>query len=536
MPPPLLLSFVLFLTPMGVRPLEPVMVEVEEGSDLMLPCLLNLSDSSPDTLTWYRESNSFLELSPGTPGQAFYVGPMGILLLLFNVSEHMGGFYFCQMPSAPWQPGWTVTVNGSGELFRWNASDVGSPGCGLRNNLPEIVHVWDKDEGKAKQWDMMSACTPLRDSLNDSLSQDLTVTRGSTLWLSCGVAPVPMTTGSIFWSHTRPEPSGILLSNLTLKAKSPVREMWVAEHLLVLSRVTAHHAGNYHCERGNRSIYLTVTVQPALWHWLQKKNGWMVPVVTLLYLIFCLICLVSFLHLRRALILRRKRKRMTDPTRRFFKVTPPQGNGAQNQYGNVLSLPTPTSGTGRTQRRAANLGGAASSYGNRLNDEVGAAAGSWSLPRASPEEEEGEAYEEPDSEGNSEFYENDSGPAQDQLSQDGSGYENPEEGSVGPEDDDSFSNAESYENEDEELAQPVTRTVDFLSPHSSAWDPSREAISLAGSQSYEDMRGILYAAPQLRTSRPGPSHEEDADSYENMDNPDGPEPALWGAGGTWSTR
>ncbi|XP_036348802.2 B-lymphocyte antigen CD19 isoform X4 [Ochotona princeps] len=451
MPPPLLLSFVLFLTPMGVRPLEPVMVEVE------------------------------------------------------------------------------------GELFRWNASDVGSPGCGLRNNLPEIVHVWDKDEGKAKQWDMMSACTPLRDSLNDSLSQDLTVTRGSTLWLSCGVAPVPMTTGSIFWSHTRPEPSGILLSNLTLKAKSPVREMWVAEHLLVLSRVTAHHAGNYHCERGNRSIYLTVTVQPALWHWLQKKNGWMVPVVTLLYLIFCLICLVSFLHLRRALILRRKRKRMTDPTRRFFKVTPPQGNGAQNQYGNVLSLPTPTSGTGRTQRRAANLGGAASSYGNRLNDEVGAAAGSWSLPRASPEEEEGEAYEEPDSEGNSEFYENDSGPAQDQLSQDGSGYENPEEGSVGPEDDDSFSNAESYENEDEELAQPVTRTVDFLSPHSSAWDPSREAISL-GSQSYEDMRGILYAAPQLRTSRPGPSHEEDADSYENMDNPDGPEPALWGAGGTWSTR
>lgn len=30
----------------------------------------------------------------------------------------------------------------------------------------------------------------------------------------------------------------------------------------------------------------------------------------------------------------------------------------------------------------------------------------------------------------------------------------------------------------------------------------------AGSQSYEDMRGILYAAPQLRSSRPGPSYEE----------------------------
>lgn len=36
---------------------------------------------------------------------------------------------------------------------------------------------------------------------------------------------------------------------------------------------------------------------------------------------------------------------------RFFKVTPPPGSGAQNQYGNVLSLPTPTSGTGRRHRQ-----------------------------------------------------------------------------------------------------------------------------------------------------------------------------------------
>lgn len=89
------------------------------------------------------------------------------------------------------------------------------------------------------------------------------------------------------------------------------------------------------------------------------------------------------------------------------------------------------------------------------------------------------------------------------------------------------------------MAQPVTSTKDFLSPHGTAWDPSREAVSL-GSQSYEDMRGILYAAPQLRSLRaqPGPSHEEDADSYENMDNPDGLEPAWGGQGlkGTWSTR
>lgn len=165
--------------------------------------------------------------------------------------------------------------------------------------------------------------------------------------------------------------------------------------------------------------------------------------------------------------------------------------------------------------------------------------GSRSPPEAGPEEEEGEGYEEPDSEEGSEFYENDSNFGQDQLSQDGSGYENPEDEPLGPEDEDSFSNAESYENEDEELTQPVARTMDFLSPHGSAWDPSREATSL-GSQSYEDMRGLLYAAPQLRTIRgqPGPNHEEDADSYENMDNPDGPDPA-WGGGGrmgTWSAR
>jgi CD19 antigen len=138
-------------------------------------------------------------------------------------------------------------------------------------------------------------------------------------------------------------------------------------------------------------------------------------------------------------------------------------------------------------------------------------------PNPGLEEEEGEAYEEPDSEEGSEFYENDSNLGQDQLSQgkaalpglvapssqlwvggpsldtllsltDGSGYEIPEDGPLGPEDEDSFSNgnlgvllgphgcgvlvgqndlwsslsftaAESYENDDGELVQPVTRTV-----------------------------------------------------------------------------
>lgn len=71
-------------------------------------------------------------------------------------------------------------------------------------------------------------------------------------------------------------------------------------------------------------------------------------------------------------------------------------------------------------------------------------------------EEEGGMYEELDSE----FYENDPNCEQNQLSQDGSGSENPEDA-------ESFSRAaESYDHEDEELVQPV----DFLSPHGSAWD------------------------------------------------------------------
>lgn len=89
------------------------------------------------------------------------------------------------------------------------------------------------------------------------------------------------------------------------------------------------------------------------------------------------------------------------------------------------------------------------------------------VPEPAGLEEEGEGYEEPDSEEGSEFYENDSNLGPDQLSQgkaapsplptsvavgggplldvppsppDGSGYENPENGSLGPEDEDSFSN------------------------------------------------------------------------------------------------
>ncbi|XP_069342199.1 B-lymphocyte antigen CD19 isoform X1 [Eulemur rufifrons] len=558
MPPPLLLFFLLFLALMGVRPQEPWRVKVEEGEDAVLPCLKNPPDGPPEQLAWQRGSQSepFLELNLGLPGLGLHVGSLGVLMFIFNVSEQMGGFYLCQewpLSEKAGQPGWTVSVEDSGELFRWNASDLQDLDCSLGNrssedprpssdhpNSPQL-YVWAND--RPEIWKGEPKCAPPRDSLNKSFSQDLTMAPGSTLWLSCGVPRDVVARSRISWTHVHPKKHKFSLLSLNLTEGQPARDMWVLGTGLLLPQATAQDADIYYCHHGNLTIsmHLEIIARPALWHWLLRTGGWKVPIVTLIYLIFCLGSLLGFLHLQRALILRRKRKRMTDPTRRFFKMTPPPGSGPQNQYGNVLFLPTPTSGMGRAQRWAAGLGGATRSHGNLRSDvQEAGAAGSRSPPGAGPEQEEGEGFEEPDSKEGSQCYENDSNLGQDQLSQDGSGYENPEDEPLGPEDEDSFSSdAESYENEDEELAQPVARTMDFLSPHGSAWDPSREAASL-GSQSYEDMRGILYAAPQLRSLRgqPGPDHEEDADSYENMDNPDGPEPS-WGGGGhmgSWSTR
>ncbi|XP_052619450.1 B-lymphocyte antigen CD19 isoform X1 [Peromyscus californicus insignis] len=552
MPSPLPVSCLFFLILVGGRTQKPILVEVEEGSNILLPCLPDPSRVSSEKLAWYRgnQSTPFLELTLGSPGLGLQVGPLGIWLVIINVSDHMGGFYLCHK-SPPfkdtWQPAWTVNLEDSGELFRWNASDIRDMDCGLENRSSEShrpasgsrniswLYVWAKDHPEAVGTG--TVCAPQRVSQNQTLiNQDLTVAPGSTLWLSCGVPPVPLARGSISWAHVHPRRPNVSLPSLSLRGEHPVREMWVWGRVLSLPQATALDEGTYYCLHGNLTIEMHVKViaRSAVWLWLLRTGGWMVPVVTIVYLIFCMASLVAFVYFRRALILKKKRKRMMDPARRFFKVTPPSGNGTQNQYGNVLSLPTPTSGSAHSQRWAAGLGSASGSYGNpRIEvQDTGAQSHETEL------EEEGEAYEEPDSEEGSEFYENDSNLGQDQLSQDGSGYENPDDEATGPGEEDSFSNAESYENADEELAQPVGRTMDFLSPHGSAWDPSREASSLAGSQSYEDMRGILYAAPQLRSIRSGPSHEEDADSYENMDKSDDTEPAWGGEDhmGTWDTR
>lgn len=83
----------------------------------MLPCLS--SDDPLDQLAWYQVCQSQRNQSRGLPGLDIQVGPLGILLLISNISDQMGGFYLCQQgpPSEQaWQPGWAVSVNGSGEV------------------------------------------------------------------------------------------------------------------------------------------------------------------------------------------------------------------------------------------------------------------------------------------------------------------------------------------------------------------------------------------------------------------------------------
>lgn len=79
----------------------------------MLPCLTVSSAGPPNQPSWYQKcQESFKQQSGGLPG-------LGVLLLIFNMSDQIGGFYLCQQgtPSKQdRQSGWTVSMKGSGEV------------------------------------------------------------------------------------------------------------------------------------------------------------------------------------------------------------------------------------------------------------------------------------------------------------------------------------------------------------------------------------------------------------------------------------
>ncbi|XP_027718486.1 B-lymphocyte antigen CD19 isoform X2 [Vombatus ursinus] len=549
-PPFFLLFFLfvfLFLTPQGAEPQDPLSVEVEEGKDAVLPCLIGPRDGPFEPISWSGGGQLSLlqQLTLKGPGLGAQVRPSNISLFIYNVSAESGGFYLCEWGTLKKQQskaGAAISVKGSGELFQWNAT--GPEGCGV--SFPRFrfhtypftqLYVWAKD--KPELWDPFIPCV----EQNQTEELELTLAPGSPLWLSCEQSPSSLTWGSTSWVHWRPGKNTSLLS-LELGKGLLAREFWVMGTqgegaLLILPQAVPQDAGTYLCKSGNLTISIELKViSQSVWRWLLGTGAWKIPVVTLTYVSFCLGTLVGFLQVKKALLLRRKKKRMTDRTRRFFRVMSP-GNEAQSQYGNVLPMSgVPNPGNVRTMKWTPGFGEATPSFGNpyRRNQETGI-PGLRSPGQEDPEEEEGEGYEEPDGEEASGAYEN----SQDQISQDDWGYENEEKRTMAAEEieDDSFSTAESYENENKEMVPPIYTTTGFLLPKGPVWDACREVSSL-GSQSYEDMRGILYAAPQIRNlhPQPGPSQEEDGDSYENMENPEEADPD-WEAGGwapTWNNR
>ncbi|XP_072454522.1 B-lymphocyte antigen CD19 isoform X2 [Notamacropus eugenii] len=557
-PPFFLLLFFPFLTPQSAEPQDPLNVEAEEGRNAVLPCLIGPRDGPFEPITWSGggQLSSLQQLTLKRPGLGVQVEPSNISLFIYNISAMSGGFYLCEwgpLTKQESKPGAAISVNGSGELFQWNAT--GPEGCGLtkvsslwprRVSFPRSrsrtypstqLYVWAED--KPEPWDPF---TPCNDQNQTEDFKELTLAPGSPLWLSCEHPPSSLTWGPTSWVHWRPGKNISLLS-LELGKGLPVREFWVTGTegegaLLILPQVVPQDTGSYLCKSGNFTIRIELKViSQSVWRWLLGAGGWKVPVVTLTYVSFCLGSLVGFLQVQKALLSRRKKKRMTDRTRRFFRVTS-SGNESQSQYGNVLPMSGVSSlGNVRTMKWTPGFGEATPSFQNRYRRDQETGTPGLRPGQEDPEEEEGEGYEEPDGEGASVAYENN----QDQISQDDWGYENEEKRNVAAEEieDDSFSTAESYENENKEMVSPVYTTTGFLLPKRPVWDTCREASSL-GSQSYEDMRGILYAAPQIRNLHPQPglSQEEDGDSYENMENPEetGPD---WEAGGwapTWNNR
>ncbi|XP_039392762.1 B-lymphocyte antigen CD19 isoform X2 [Mauremys reevesii] len=348
------------------------------------------------------------------------------------------------------------------------------------------------------------------------------VLAGDTARLPCnGSMPSGWVQGSLAWKRLGPGVSWQQLVELAARRYGASKFQLTLDTgaALVLPAVTLDQAGTYHCVRGNHShaVELEVTARTGGW------QPWIVGAAALGYVAIGLASLFGYYQIRRALQTRRRRKRLMDPARRFFKVT---GNGAHTPYGNVLPL-ADIAGVGQTN---------AMPYENMALDARGQGR---PLPAEGPistvESEDGDGYENTNGDmklcmgdkesSDSACYENslEENRAGGNWASDTAHYTNARQ-SPGAEDQVS-EDSECYENTEEDsapLSPGAARLVTDLrmlllgaceEPERDRQDGHSEGS--AGSQAYEEMAGALYAAPVRRLR--DRSQEEDADSYENME-------------------
>uniref|UniRef100_K7E815 Ig-like domain-containing protein n=1 Tax=Ornithorhynchus anatinus TaxID=9258 RepID=K7E815_ORNAN len=186
-----------------------------EGADAVLPCLIGPRDDPREQLTWSWGGKRIplRWLNSGGPGLGARVGPLGISLIILNVSDNTGGFYLCEKnlePENQTEPGnrttlgAAVSVEGSDKRFLWNPPKEGVGDCGPRKGVspkplpygdfpntsessgpsglpppndsnPLLLYVWNRDGPQL--WGKLPPCVDTESSHNQTGGRT-----GSLLW------------------------------------------------------------------------------------------------------------------------------------------------------------------------------------------------------------------------------------------------------------------------------------------------------------------------------------------------------------------
>ncbi|XP_075773849.1 B-lymphocyte antigen CD19 isoform X2 [Pelodiscus sinensis] len=530
-------------------------VNATESEAAVLPCV---HGAPPAPLSWlwegpggHRLLSLNVSLGERPPRTGTGIGAWGALVLP-NVSPADAGVYSCQ-----WAQGSArsvlLNVPGSRDLYvsATQGRQVELPCVGAEP--PAVEWFWDAGNGTHPfvllgAGHQRNGSSLLIESLgpedagwyqcragNQSWAVHLRlggepaflVQEGHTAMLPChGSLPHPGAHSSLAWKRLAPGGSWHLLLEVRAQhwGESLFQLVLGAGAALVLPAVTPSQAGTYRCLCGNHShlVELGVTARAEGW------RPWIVGAAAVTYAAVGAASLYGYCRIRQALQSWRRRRRLTDPARRFFRVT---GNGTNSPYGNVLA-PRGPAGVGPTEAVPYEKVALGTRGQGRLLQAEG------SLSAVESEDEEG--YEHPDSEEEAapedgDNYENTARDVTlcmgDKGSSDGECYENTEEdsaplspgaarlitdlrmllvGSEEPERERQDGRSEGSAGEQDGTARGgCKRRPDPLVPLTPSFP--------TGSQAYEEMAGALYAAPARHLHLRDHSQEEDADSYENME-------------------